>query len=136
MGLAQVSKAMQLRTEPLNIERANYVGLTKTGSAKEAITDSAASATAFSIGVKTNNEVIGLDAKGRSKKTILELLAAEGYATALIATSAITHATPASFYAHVKNREDHYSIVHFLKAYQDNGPVELWRPALYLILTT
>jgi len=110
MGLAQVSKAMQTREDPLYLEKATYIGLTKTTSAKEVITDSAASATAFSIGVKTNNGAVGLDVNGRSKQTLLELLAAKGYATGLIATSGITHATPASFYAHVESRENYYAI--------------------------
>jgi len=94
MGLAHVSKAMQLRDDPLNLEKANYVGLIKTTTAKEVITDSAASATAFAIGSKTVNGAIGVDANGNSKETILESLAADGYATGLIATSGITHATP------------------------------------------
>ena len=122
MGLAQVSKAMQLRDEPLNIERATYIGLSKTTSAKEVITDSAAGATAFAIGVKANNGAVGLDANGGSKTTILESLAAKGYATGLIATSAITHATPASFYAHVESRENHYLIAQALA----DAPVTLF----------
>ena len=110
MGLAQVSKAMQLRDEPLNLEKANYIGLIKTTTAKEVITDSAASATSFAIGFKTVNGAIGVDANGNSKKTILETLAADGYATGLIATSGITHATPASYYAHVSARQNYYAI--------------------------
>jgi alkaline phosphatase len=122
MGLAQVSKAMQLRDEPLNLEKASYTGLMKTSSAKEVITDSAAGATAFSIGVKTFNGAIGLDGNGRSKKTLLEMLAADGYSTGLIATSGITHATPASFYAHVDSRENYYSIAEAMV----NAPVNLF----------
>ena len=114
MGLAQVSKAMQTRDEPLNLEKASYVGLSKTSSSKEVITDSAAGATAFSLGVKTFNGAVGLDGNGQSKTTILEMLAADGYSTGLIATSGITHATPASFYAHVKSRDNYYSIAEAL----------------------
>jgi len=122
MGLAQVSKAMQQREEPLNLEKANYIGLSKTSSATEVITDSAASATAFSIGVKTSNGSVGLDANGRSKKTIVELLSKQGYSTGLIATSTITHATPASFYAHVESRENYYKIAEGLV----DAPVNLF----------
>ncbi|MFT4635163.1 MAG: alkaline phosphatase [Arenicella sp.] len=110
MGLAQVSKAMQSRDKPLNLEKATHVGLIKTTSSKEQITDSAAGATAFSIGIKTFNGAVGLDGNGQSKTTILEMLAADGYSTGLIATSGITHATPASFFAHVKSRDNYYSI--------------------------
>jgi alkaline phosphatase len=122
MGLAQVSKAMQTRDEPLNLEKANYIGLMKTSSSKQVITDSAAGATAFSIGVKTFNGAVGLDGNGRSKKSLLEMLAADGYSTGLIATSGITHATPASFYAHVESREDYYSIAEALVS----APVNLF----------
>lgn len=110
MGLAQVSKAIQLSEEPLNLERANIVGLSKTPSSKEVITDSAAGATAFSIGEKTFNGAIGVDKSGKTKETILERLAKQNYSTALIATSSITHATPASFFAHRQTREDYYAI--------------------------
>lgn len=122
MGLAQVSKAMQQTDKPLNLEKAHYIGLSKTSSASEVITDSAASATAFSIGVKTSNGSIGLDANGRAKKTIVELLSKEGYSTGLIATSSITHATPASFYAHVESRQNHYEIAEDLV----DAPVNLF----------
>ena len=114
MGLAQVSKAIQNRKEPLNLEKASYVGLIKTSSSREVITDSAAAATAFSIGTKTFNGAVGLDANGRPQKTLLETLAEKGYSTSLIATSGITHATPASFYAHVKSRQNYYSIAEAL----------------------
>lgn len=110
MGLAQVSKAMQLQEEPLNLERAAFIGLSKTSSSKQVITDSAAGATAFSIGEKTFNGAIGIDANGALKTTLLEILSVEGFSTGVIATSGITHATPASFYAHVDDRENYYAI--------------------------
>jgi alkaline phosphatase len=110
MGLSTVSKATQLHKEALNLERATVIGLSKTSSAKETITDSAAGATAFSIGEKTFNGAIGVSNSGKSKETILERLAKQNYATGLIATSSITHATPASFYAHRQSRENYYAI--------------------------
>lgn len=110
MGLAQVSKTIQLQSEALNLERATVIGLSKTSSSQEVITDSAAGATAFSIGEKTFNGAIGVSKSGKSKQTILELLAKQNYATALIATSSITHATPASFFAHRQTRENYYGI--------------------------
>lgn len=122
MGLAQVSKAMQLRDEPLNLERAEYLGLIKASSSEEVIKDSAVSATAFSIGVKTYNGAVSLDANGRATKAILELLSAGGYATGLIATSGITDATPASVYAHVESRENYYAIAEELV----DAPVSLF----------
>lgn len=110
MGLAHISKATQLSDKPLNLERATVIGLSKTSSSKEVITDSAAGATAFSIGEKTFNGAIGVDDSGKPQETILERLAKQNYATGLIATSSITHATPASFFAHRSSRENYYGI--------------------------
>ncbi len=122
MGLAQVSAAAQDQTQLLNLERATIVGLSKTGSSKQEITDSAAGATAFSIGLKTYNGAIGVDPDGNSKVTILEQLSEQGYSTGLVATSSITHATPASFYAHTDSRKNYYEIA----AQMASSPVTLF----------
>ena len=122
MGLAQVSAARFASKAPLNIEKAEFVGLMGTTNAKGQITDSAAAATAFAIGEKTVNEAIGVNTSGKSKETILETVAKDGFATGLIATSAITHATPASFYAHVENRDNAYKIAEWLA----KAPVNLF----------
>ena len=79
-------------------------GLVRTHSARERITDSASSATAYATGFKTENGVIAVDTLHRPLLTILEAAEAKGMATGLVATSRITHATPAAFAAHVPNR--------------------------------
>ena len=56
-----------------SLERSEYIGLSKTHSFDDLVTDSAASATAMSSGVKTNNKVIGLDSNDNSVETILEM---------------------------------------------------------------
>ena len=68
------------------------------------ITDSAAGATAFSCGKKTYNGAIGVDMDTTAAKTIMEELSEKGWNTGLVSTSSVTHATPASFYAHVPSR--------------------------------
>ena len=80
------------------------VGSIRTFSSNSRITDSAASATAFACGVKTYNGAIAVDTERRPVATVLEAAEARGMATGLVATSTITHATPASFSAHVPNR--------------------------------
>jgi alkaline phosphatase len=72
----------------------------------ENITDSASSATAMSAGVKTYNAAIGVDNDKSDVKTVLESAKEQGKATGLVATSEITHATPASFGAHDENRRN------------------------------
>ncbi|MGG3478096.1 alkaline phosphatase [Peribacillus frigoritolerans] len=74
------------------------------------ITDSASAATAMSSGVKTYNAAIAVDNDKSEVKTVLEAAKEKGKATGLVATSEITHATPASFGAHDENRKNMNSI--------------------------
>lgn len=104
-GLSQISATQFYQLEPSNYERFKHIGLIKTSSSSDLITDSAAGATAFSAGVKTYNGAIGVNTDTIATPTLLENLSERGYATGVIATSTITHATPASFYAHVKFRK-------------------------------
>ena len=110
MGLTQISSGVLRADTMLNIEQFEYIGLSKTRSSAELITDSAAGATAFSIGEKTYNGAIGVDANGEPKENIVETLFKEGYSSGLIATCRITHATPASFFSHQKRRSMGYEI--------------------------
>ncbi len=100
MGLQQISAAMYQSDHQLNLERFQHIGIIKTNSAKEKVTDSAAGATAFASGVKTYNGAVGLDVDGEPVPTVLEYVEDLGWATGVIATSSVTHATPACFYAH------------------------------------
>ena len=74
------------------------------------MTDSAAAGTAYSCGLHTNNHMIGVNGSGQPCYTILELAKWKGYLTALVTTSRITHATPASFAAHVIDRDSESDI--------------------------
>ncbi|MEM8601914.1 MAG: alkaline phosphatase [Bacteroidota bacterium] len=79
-------------------------GAVRTYASDSRVTDSAASATAYASGVKTYNGAIGLDTTRAPVATLLEAAEARGMATGLVATSRITHATPAAFSAHVPQR--------------------------------
>ncbi|WP_419959783.1 alkaline phosphatase [Psychrobacillus sp. BM2] len=70
------------------------------------ITDSASAATAMSAGIKTYNNAIGVDNDESEVKTVLEAAKEKGKATGLVATSEITHATPASFGSHDISRKN------------------------------
>lgn len=100
MGLGHISAALYANDNSLNLEQFTHIGFQKTYSANDLITDSAAGATAFACGVKTYNGAIGLTADSAACETILEELQEQGYATGLIATATIVHATPAAFAAH------------------------------------
>lgn len=73
---------------------------------KQNITDSASAATAMSAGVKTYNAAIAVDTKQQEVKTVLEQAKEIGKSTGLVATSEITHATPAAFGAHDISRKN------------------------------
>ncbi|MEK3785905.1 alkaline phosphatase [Paenibacillus sp. FSL K6-1230] len=73
---------------------------------KQNITDSASAATAMSAGVKTYNAAIAVDTKQQDVKTVLEQAKEIGKSTGLVATSEITHATPAAFGAHDISRKN------------------------------
>nr|WP_315249176.1 alkaline phosphatase [uncultured Duganella sp.] len=105
----------------------------KTYSNDAQTTDSAPSMAAYMTGVKMNNEVIsmspetvatnpGRDANGNlgvnncaasngtSAVTILELAKAKGKAVGTITTTELTHATPATAWSHICNRNAQYHI--------------------------
>ena len=63
MGLTQISTGMYANGNRTELENFQYVGLSKTHSTKNLVTDSAASGTAMASGVKTYNGVIGISAK-------------------------------------------------------------------------
>ena len=97
---------------PFAPARFDHVGLVSThsndgqcSSTCKRVTDSAASGTALSAGIKTYNGAIGVDQDTLAVKTMLDMAEERGMATGLVATSTITHATPASFAAHVDNRK-------------------------------
>lgn len=109
MGLTQITAGMYANNRRLNLERCRVIGLHKPYSGSHLVTDSAAGATAFSCGIKTYNYAVGVDMDTIPCKTILEEAIERGFATGIVATSTIVHATPASFYAHNfyrKNYED------------------------------
>ncbi len=100
MGLNQVSAALYSNNNKLNLEQFTTIGLHKPYSANGLITDSAAGATAFACGIKTYNGAIGVNADTVPCYSILEELKSRGFATGLIASSTIVHATPAAFISH------------------------------------
>jgi alkaline phosphatase len=105
MGVTQITAGMYMNGNTLNLERCKVVGLHKSTASNNLVTDSAAGATAFACGKKTYNGAIGVGPDKQPIKTILEYAEEKGLATGLVATSTITHATPASFIAHVEQRK-------------------------------
>ena len=88
----------------LYLDKLPFTGISLTHSADNIVTDSAAAATAWSTGHKTNNKFLSIKPNKEVLQTLPEKLYRKGFLSGLVATSSITHATPAAFYAHVDNR--------------------------------
>ena len=98
----------------LFIDQMPYHGTSLTHSYDNAYTDSAAAATAWSTGFKTKTRYLSLDPDKKILETIVELLSEKGYASGVVATSSVTHATPAALYAHIDNRYEYKEIANQL----------------------
>ncbi len=113
MGLTQITAGYYRNGDDLNLVKFPVIGIHKPYSYDDLITDSAAGATAFSTGKKTFNGGVGMDKDSAFSKTIIEEAMKQGYATGLVATSTIVHATPAAFVAHVDDRYKYEDIAKF-----------------------
>jgi len=83
-----------------------YALLEENPSRPDYVTDSAASATAWSTGRKTSNRRLStLPGSGESVPTLAELAKAQGLATGNLSTAELTDATPAALGAHVNDRQ-------------------------------
>jgi alkaline phosphatase len=110
MGVSQVFAGLTANGGHLYLDNFKHLGYSKTQSSSHYITDSAAGGTALSTGQKTYNGAIGVNADTVAIKTILEMAEEKGLATGLVSTSAITHATPASYIAHQGSRGSYEDI--------------------------
>ncbi|MDR0427717.1 MAG: alkaline phosphatase, partial [Dysgonamonadaceae bacterium] len=104
MGVSQVYAGLTANKNKLNLERSQAIGFSKTYSANDYITDSAAGGTALACGQKTTNGTIGMDTLGNPIKSMLHCAAENGLSTGIVVSCNLTHATPASFIAHQPNR--------------------------------
>lgn len=106
MGLAHMSMfEIENRYSDHAFKRAERVSLVSTFSANNRVTDSAAAGTALSSGEKTNNSMIGVRPDSTAMVSMMEKAVDAGFATGIVVTSELYHATPASFYAHQPHRK-------------------------------
>lgn len=110
MGLSHIALAEYLHRPPSPLDQMDVIGLQKTHSASHLVTDSGASGTAMSCGVKTFNSGIGVNADSIPVPNLTELAHANGLKTGFVVTSSVVHATPASFYAHASSRGSYEEI--------------------------
>ncbi|MES2654942.1 MAG: alkaline phosphatase [Bacteroidota bacterium] len=114
MGLAQISGALSHINDQNAFERFPVIGLSKTSSADNYVTDSGAGATVFAIGKKTFNYAISVGPDSLPYPSLFEMMKKKKMATGVVVTSSITHATPACFYSHVSSRKSEDDIAEFL----------------------
>jgi alkaline phosphatase len=86
-------------------------GLCTTYSADNEVTDSAASGTALSTGIKTNNGTIGKDANGQDIRVMLETAKSAGKKVGIVTDDYITGATPSAFMTHCENRKNEEELI-------------------------
>ncbi len=102
-------------------------GMVSTYSTDSVITDSSSAATAFATGYKTTNGFVSVgpgnasvlsmlespseDLQYSPLATVLEGSKLEGKATGLVATSRVSHATPAAFASHIDSRDNENEIM-------------------------
>lgn len=116
MGVSEVYAALTAKKGELEMARCKHTGFVKTYAADNYITDSAAGATAFATGRKTDNGKLSLSPQLDTLNTILEYAEFNGLGTGLVATAKITHATPAGYIAHNPSRNNYEEIaLDFLK---------------------
>jgi len=110
MGPAQVYSLLLTSQGKTAFERFPYSGFSVTKSASNEITDSAAGGSAIANGNKSNNGMVGMNADSIPQPSMLDIFAEQGKKTGVVVTSAVTHATPASFIAHNISRKNNEEI--------------------------
>ena len=114
----QYTLARWFKGEPLSFDEA-MAGAVKTYTADSVVADSAPAASAFATGYRTNDKFISVgpvepvisdvdkpaaDLQYRPLATVLEGARLMNKATGVVATSSVTHATPAAYVAHLPSR--------------------------------
>lgn len=117
-SLAQGYAAYKGGKTPLIMNSLPVTGTVTTNSLNADITDSAAAATAYATGHKTNNGMLSVTPDGQSLKTVIEEAEDKGLSTGLVTTTTLSNATPAAFAAHAQSRASEADIA---LQYLDSG---------------
>ena len=81
-----------------------------TVSANSLVTDSSAAGTALATGTKIDNSALGMDPDGNPTPNLTEWAHAAGFGTGVATSVGVNHATPGSFVAHSKSRNNYEEI--------------------------
>ena len=111
MGLEQVSCAWVLNHGKLNLDQMPVVGLSRTYSQSDLITDSAAGGTALAVGEKTANSHVGTDPDGNPLYSMLVKAQECGKKTGEAVTCHMADATPCDFCCHSDDRYKYDEVI-------------------------
>ena len=111
MGLEQASCAWVLNHGKLNLDNMTSIGLSRTYSASDLITDSAAGGTALAVGQKTANSHVGCDPDGAPLYSMLVKAQTLGKKTGVVTTCHLADATPSDFCCHDCDRYHYDAII-------------------------
>lgn len=114
-GLTQLYAGYTANKGLLNVFNMRNIGLSKTSSYDNYVTDSAPGSTSISSGQKTNNRHVGVDHTGAALPLLPVYLKRKKIKTGLVTCGDITDATPADFYAHQAERDSAVAILRDLK---------------------
>lgn len=111
MGLEQVSCAWVLNHGKLNLDNMTSTGLSRTYSASDLITDSAAGGTALAVGEKTANSHVGCTPSAEPLYSMLDKALKLGKKTGVVTVCHLADATPADFCCHDEDRYHYDEII-------------------------
>ncbi|MEO0234745.1 MAG: alkaline phosphatase [candidate division WOR-3 bacterium] len=112
--LSIIRKISENPQKEISFDRFSQIFYCETTADKTYITDSAAAGTAIFTGTKTENGIIGLNSYKMEVENIVEFCEKNSLLTGIITNTRVTHATPASTYAHIDNRNKEYEIAYQL----------------------
>lgn len=118
MGLEQASCAWVLNHGKLNLDNFPVIGLSRTYSADNLITDSGAGGTALAAGQKTGNNHVGTDINGEPLYSMLHKAQTLGWKTGVVTTCHLADATPVDFCCHNVHR---YNTAEIIADYAECG---------------
>lgn len=103
MGITHV-KASEQWSGDLIMTKLPNVGVSKTKTREDILTDSAAGGTALATGYKTTRLFASIDAEGNNLKSVSELAREQGKLVGIVTNAELADATPAVYSIHNKNR--------------------------------
>lgn len=114
-GMSHLYAGYTANEGQLSLFGLRHTGHVHTRSADAYCTDSAAGASAFATGLKTDNRKISTSPDGDILPLLTQQLYASGFRTGLLTSVNLADATPAAFYAQVPERDQTADIIGYLQ---------------------